>query len=150
MASGWRLEPAPSRGVRWAIRWARVKTEAFDRLSVAFAQRCKKRMNCSRWPWVMWATVYLVKERGLRGVNTERLVHGVLLNGETRQTIKKRQGSGKWWSRTAFSAIQEITGARDGTRGELSRVNIYSQRYRTTESPQGRKLKPSFITTILF
>lgn len=85
----------------------------------------------------------------------ERLVHGVLPNDKTCKAIRKRQNSGKWRRRSAFSAIQEITDARDGTRGEFSSQRLYSyyiqyRMNRTTECPQRRKLNPSFITKILF
>lgn len=47
--------------VRLRYKMSSCENRSFDRLSFGFAHRCKKRMNCSRWLWVMWGMVYLVK-----------------------------------------------------------------------------------------
>lgn len=47
--------------VRLRYKMSSCENRSFGRLSVGFAQRCKKRMNCSRRLWVMWGMVCLVK-----------------------------------------------------------------------------------------
>lgn len=104
-----------------------------------FTQRDKKGMN----HWLIMShvrdMVYLVRpflEKQPCGVNRKMLVHHVLSNHKTSESLYRTLSRGKWQRGNGLTVIQEIAEISDGPRGELSRVKVNIHEYKVLRADE--------------
>lgn len=130
-------------------RGACVKNESFGRLSAGFTQRCKDDLFTLTVSHVTdgWSS------KGASMVSTQKERDWYMVSSLMTKHVSPLRRDRVAGSDRAGERSTQFRKLPRWTRGELSRDNIYIHEFRinrTTECPQGRKLKTSLITPILF